>query len=460
MQSEEFDKKVREAADHHHPAYDDNAWADMEKLLDKHMPVEKEKKRRVIFFFLLFLFLGGGGLWLISGMPGIGNKRQTNTNTAVQQRTGNVSSPGSDNLENTSNDKEVSGKNIPGDGRIITNSNATEPITFDLTQGKKNLRQRNIIAKNDLDTKSNSQNKTKQKIDNDPDLGNRNIINNIPNSKQEPIPSINSIASANSPDQINNQKDIVADKSQNLITTDAKPVLNDQPDSEKELVTQTSPEKKTKTKSNKGNSFFFSLSAGPDLSFAGNDKLGKTKLLTGVGVGYTIKDRFTIRSGFYSGRKVYTASPESYHPPSVFWSYYPYLEKIDADCKVYEIPLNLSYHFGNSSKQSWFASAGLSSFIMKKEAYNYYYKYNPTGPTVQRKWTIEDENKHYFSVLTLSGGYQKSIGKSFAIMAEPYFKLPLSGVGYGKVKLNSGGILFTVGFKPFANSGNQQKPKD
>ena len=44
-------------------------------------------------------------------------------------------------------------------------------------------------------------------------------------------------------------------------------------------------------------------------------------------------------------------------------------------------------------------------------------------------------------------------------MAEPYIKLPLSGVGYGKVKLNSGGLLITVGFKPFAGSGNQQKVK-
>ena len=42
-------------------------------------------------------------------------------------------------------------------------------------------------------------------------------------------------------------------------------------------------------------------------------------------------------------------------------------------------------------------------------------------------------------------------------MIEPYVKLPLTGIGYGKVKLNSGGILFSIGIKPFAakkgNSG-------
>jgi hypothetical protein len=96
---------------------------------------------------------------------------------------------------------------------------------------------------------------------------------------------------------------------------------------------------------------------------------------------------------------------------------------------------------------------------MKKETYNYYYKYTAGGPTVQRKWTIKDENKHYFSVLTLSGGYQKNIGKAFSILVEPYFKIPLSGVGFGKVKLNSGGIVFSVGISPFTNSTKSGKPR-
>ena len=38
MQFDEFDKKAKEAADHHHPAYDEQAWAKMEKKLNKHLP--------------------------------------------------------------------------------------------------------------------------------------------------------------------------------------------------------------------------------------------------------------------------------------------------------------------------------------------------------------------------------------------------------------------------------------
>jgi len=33
--------------------------------------------------------------------------------------------------------------------------------------------------------------------------------------------------------------------------------------------------------------------------------------------------------------------------------------------------------------------------------------------------------------------------------AEPYVKLPIGGVGEGKVMLNSTGVLFTAAWKPF-----------
>ena len=58
---------IEEAAEHHHPAYDEMAWDKMEKLLDKHLPQKEDKKRRFIFFLLLFLFLGGAGI--IIGKP-------------------------------------------------------------------------------------------------------------------------------------------------------------------------------------------------------------------------------------------------------------------------------------------------------------------------------------------------------------------------------------------------------
>lgn len=169
-------------------------------------------------------------------------------------------------------------------------------------------------------------------------------------------------------------------------------------------------------------------------------------------MGYTFNNKITIRTGFYNSQKVYSAKPEAYHPPAGFYNFIPYLEKVQADCKVYEIPLSVSYHFGKSNRQNWFVSTGLSTYLMKKEAYQYDYKYTPTGATLKREYTIKNENNHFFSVATLSAGYQRQLNKTISISAEPYLKLPLSGVGYGNVKLNSAGVLFSINIKPFGNS--------
>ena len=68
MQSEDFDNKIKGAAENHHPPYDEKAWEKMEQLLDVHLPQEKEKRRGFIFFLLLFLLLGTG-LYMLVAKP-------------------------------------------------------------------------------------------------------------------------------------------------------------------------------------------------------------------------------------------------------------------------------------------------------------------------------------------------------------------------------------------------------
>jgi hypothetical protein len=65
MQSENFDKKIRDSLSQRPPGNDNPEWDKMEVLLDKHLPTEKKDRRR-FFFILLFLFLlTGGGAFLI-----------------------------------------------------------------------------------------------------------------------------------------------------------------------------------------------------------------------------------------------------------------------------------------------------------------------------------------------------------------------------------------------------------
>jgi hypothetical protein len=61
---------------------------------------------------------------------------------------------------------------------------------------------------------------------------------------------------------------------------------------------------------------------------------------------------------------------------------------------------------------------------------------------------METDGKNWFSVLNLSVGYERQVSRNFSVQAEPFFKQPLSGVGFGKVKLNTTGIFLSVKYKP------------
>ena len=193
--------------------------------------------------------------------------------------------------------------------------------------------------------------------------------------------------------------------------------------------------------------FGIGLSAGPDVSAVRLNNTGKITVTYGAQLSYAFTHRFTLHTGFYVAKKIYSADKDDYHVPAgSVWNYD--LENVDANCKVYEIPVTISYDFGKAKNHSWFAAAGLSSYLMKRESYVYYYK-NSSGNTWHNPGTVNNKNKHYFSVLDISAGYKYSIDKRFSLIAEPYVKLPLTGIGEGKINLNSAGVLFTVSVKPF-----------
>jgi len=447
MQSEELDKKVREAADHHHPAYDETAWSSMEKLLDVHLPQKKDDRRRFIFFLLFFLLLAGGSamFFIARDKKKPGNvaatdqepTKQTNNTTPAsgKQETIPINEDNNEIPVVTNQENETAGNNnSSGTTNTIFQQPVSTRVQFISGAGTAGRKQKNNKG---LDPVNNT--------DQNPDIfGLAKTPDKSADNNTKPATGIDLTTRNTEPVKKNGEE-----TTGNNVTP---PVSKEEKNTIPEPVAK---ETKAKAKSKKTNSFAFTFSAGPDVSAAGADKLGRTKLLAGLGFQYTIKDRFSIRTGFYSSRKVYSASAAEYHAPPAFYTYYPYLEKVDADCKVYEIPLSVTYNFSRSARKNWFVSTGLSSYLMKKETYNYYYKTSPTGTTRTREYTLLDQNKHYFSVMTISGGYQRTINKSISLTAEPYVKLPLSGVGYGKVDLNSAGIMFTLGIKPF----HQKKEK-
>ena len=452
MQSENFDKKIKDSLSQRPPGNDDPEWGKMETLLDKHMPVEKKDRRRV-FFILLFLFLvTGGGAFLI-WQNGSGDKNNVNDiksqSDKIETPVNNKSATETNNTNVNTNSTNQERKDADDQTNSTTNKSTVPPNAF---SSNDDPAAPEFTIVNPLTTKKSPK-----------DKNNKSLNENITSAeKNEPAPLENTETGKN-------QK-----QPGNDIKTDANPVPQEKnevakPDEPKKTTTANKVEgQKTATKESQPitakkldpkkqpgknsflNNLFFSLSAGPDFSAVGFHNAGKLELAYGAGIGYQISNKFSIRTGFYSARKIYTADPDDYHPEYNVSQYYPNLKTIDANCKVYEIPVMVDYTFGNNKKGSLFVSAGASTILMKEETYDYYFKpnYSPTYVTYTKR--INNENKHYFSQLNIAGGYTRNINKNISLRAEPYMKIAMNGVGAGKIKLNSGGVLFSVIIKPFA----------
>ena len=102
MQSENFDKKLKDSLSQRPPGNDNPEWDKMEWLLDKHMPVEKKERRRIFFILFGFLLLGGGAFLVWTNNNG--NDKHVTSIDSHKQNTG-VSE--NNHQEKTKTDKTV-----------------------------------------------------------------------------------------------------------------------------------------------------------------------------------------------------------------------------------------------------------------------------------------------------------------------------------------------------------------
>lgn len=445
MWSDEINKKIEEAEGTNNPAFNDKAWENMELLLDKHLP--QEKKRRRFIFFLLPLALAGGTIFFI-----LQQKRTNDISITDQKNIPVQPSSSADKLpENTGNiatepSKKTSVQANPVKTKTENNLSETKTLNSPLPD------QEQVSYDNRINPGTNKKGDRQT-----PSL-----------SKRKPIKPIKQTETTNDNNNLAFENTVIPKTSAptknptltNNIADDGtvNPVLSDSIASSKNVITTidkkqedtataeiSKPEiKKEKSKTSATSKLILNLSFGPDISSVGIDNPGKLEMQYGLGVGYALSKRLTIRTGFFTSNKIYTADSGDYKTPYTINK----LQKVDANCLVYEIPLNLVYNFRSVKNHNWFISGGFSSYLMKKETYGYHYE-NSWGQPQYYKRTYKNENAHIFSVINFSGGYQYHFTDRFSIMAEPYIKIPASGIGVGKVKLNSAGVLFTVGFKPF-----------
>ena len=184
------------------------------------------------------------------------------------------------------------------------------------------------------------------------------------------------------------------------------------------------------------------LSVSPDFSIVTVDEIARLGSNWVALLEYRFNNRFSLHTGVIRSTKYYDSYPESYEWPSN-WSQPPILIDINATCKMLDIPLNVRYDITQKTNSRWFVSSGLTSYVMLNEKYTYNYE-NPSDPKIKwRDWQGKT-GPYYFSVLNFSFGYEHQLFRRLSLQAEPFLKVPIGKVGFGKVNLSTIGIFISA----------------
>ena len=210
--------------------------------------------------------------------------------------------------------------------------------------------------------------------------------------------------------------------------------------------------KKRQGKKQKAPKLYLSLLAAPDLSRVKDAAVKRVGISAGISAGYNINKHFAIEAAALYSKKHYESDYKYFNNSKTNWPSGAQISELRGTCQMIELPLTLRYNFNINNKNKFFAAAGLSSYIMKKESYEYTYSYNSGyGTTTQRQAykAYTNSSQNWLSVLQLSAGWQRNLGKKLALRVQPYYNIPLQGVGIGSLPISGAGVLagFTVPIK-------------
>jgi hypothetical protein len=452
-----IENKIKEAAANSEPAFDEQAWNKMEAKLDK----EKRRRLMPILWFSLSLLC----IIVVGSLLFYYNKSTLKAGTNEVQKITAINSTDNDKAQLQSIVATTTSRKQDSLATTHKNKTSINNLTADNTANTNDERLTNFTDKNEIPANekyynkkivSHTNGKAYAKISGGESFDNEVAVTSSANhlsekksgkiirSKSRTIIKVRPGAVIEDGDEavtnnsdnytttaVNNDKKTIASVDKNKIKDSTKTVIKK--DTTATIVPVSSVAKKDTTP--KRSRFYLLAAIGADASNTAFFSFNNSSITAryGAGIGYQLNKKFSIETGFYAGRKKYIAGPGDYHAKSGSYLSTIDIQKVDANCLVFEIPVTLRYNIFQRAKITYYATAGLSSFIMKKEDYDYYYGAN-NNSEVAYTYT---GNTNLFSICTLSIGIEKKLSNAFSLQAAPSVNIPIAGVGEGTVKLFS-----------------------
>jgi len=193
---------------------------------------------------------------------------------------------------------------------------------------------------------------------------------------------------------------------------------------------------------------YLSILAAPDLTSIQGSGMQALSPNIGAMVSFPLTPKWSISGGIIYARKNYDAPFSFYRPRSDYvWTVKP--NQVDATCDVLDIPIEINYEILSRKSTSVKLSGGLSSYFMLREQYHFIYdgssSYNAGYPPTF--YEIRGQNQHILGIGNLAVSLEQKMNEKISIGIKPFLKLPLTGIGYGRSKLESKGIAVSVNFR-------------
>lgn len=231
------------------------------------------------------------------------------------------------------------------------------------------------------------------------------------------------------------------------ITTMPEPNIPTSGDALTNIQREASPISSTNTQRNQATDrkspFSVALMAGPDLSTVGGiADFYDPGYKIGLALEYRLSQNFSLSIGAVHSKVQYSARGNDYSPPQTYWGYGATPDETIAQCLIIDIPISLKYDFLQFNHSRVYASAGLSSYIMLNE--DYQFRYDTNADSQPQRWQERTGTKHWMSNATFSLGYEIDLEPKISFRVEPFIKVPMRNVGWGQVKLYSMGSLASI----------------
>jgi hypothetical protein len=386
----------------------DHLWNDMHSILDEKMPQKKERRRFIVWLFsgkglllltVVFLTMIGSSLFFLSAKE----------NSVISIKKSPTSLPsatfiGDGAAKNSGGNKENITAAIEADQKTRNITSVTASSAGTVTDVITN----NVIAPQII---KQSENYTAQDQFNQPV---QNISKATTNFDMTPV----------------DLKSIDQDFLSATNHKDEKDSLSQQP----ELLAD---KLKTTSVNNNESGFYTGIISGFDLSSI-HFKFAKTGASMGLVMGYAFNKKWSIESGLlWDTKKVYD-NGSYFNPPGYTPTNGITIVAVNGKSRIYEWPVNMKYTI-IPGKHSLFTTAGLSSYFMSSENYDYEYvqNYQPGG---HNYLSYRNQTKNWFSVVNFSIGYIHKLGNVGSIRVEPYLKLPIKNLGVGNMPIMSTGL--------------------